>query len=911
MQTLRLIFQDIEESGLLLSARKLVLFKDDQINVLGFTCKPDTFSPMAERTNIFRKHPTVLTKHELHSWLGSACYLLNFVPNLNRKLASLFKALTRTKHKYGKINLTTTEEQLFREVCNDLANCKDLYYMRLDVPIQLLVDSSRTGVGVLLRQEVTPGEFRPIMYYSKLFSRQLSVSHCAWEWEILGLLTALTAEPVQYFLRASPFPIDIWMDNKACIIMLSTLTGVSPSKYTRWAAKILSLPFAFNLSHRSNKFDYSGPDYLSRITELFKEEPLCEREDYKKLSLEKVKLPDFEGREKTSFNDLCTMLKENPSIVDNVIGLNPTTFNPMTRKNIKKFIEKEPTVDDSKGFIDSKLGQHAEKLIENNEEKEEDIGLVENNYASFSNLKRELIINEQAKDLYTQSIISNILLNEKRRATSRFRLLNGALLVRLKDKRKPAGPQNYQIVLPFRLCAVVAAMIHSLTHCGSKRLVKLFLRHFYSKDVVGVSEEISVACKICTFYARQTGRFDAMHGRIQRDEHTLLCDHVRLPAERYNKIKRIGYLNIIDSQTGYSFARMCKTLSVTENIEIIRNALANTAGRTRLLISDNYRSLVRHNMCKGLNVQVSTGIAFSLGGKGIIESANAQLNKVLLKLSAMLGKTWAEVFTLAVIVYNSLPGGMLGKSDRSRRELYYKTVDENPFDLSQVLELTEDERRIDKVRSEVNEMIRREKLKRKIEFDKEREKYENRTIGKKIEIGTLVYVQKFQAHKWSNRYRPSIFQVTARKNLVLYVIPIVPKQGQRVLAVHVNQTKVFTPRLSRVFMYLPPELQNLLGCTINAEDIIAAKSLGIIPQNFSIEQFTGDFPVDICFSDQSGSDIEELESSSDDSDEDGPSGGDETNIPPTGHHQSHKKKFTKILNKAKRRFHKAFGRKNN
>ena len=128
---------------------------------------------------------------------------------------------------------------------------------------------------------------------------------------------------------------------------------------------------------------------------------------------------------------------------------------------------------------------------------------------------------------------------------------------------------------------------------------------------------------------------------------------------------------------------------------------------------------------------------------------------------------------------------------------------------------------------------------------------------------------------------------------------------------HVNQTKVFTPRLSRVFMYLPPELQNLLGCTINAEDIIAAKSLGIIPQNFSIEQFTGDFPVDICFSDQSGSDIEELESSSDDSDEDGPSGGDETNIPPTGHHQSHKKKFTKILNKAKRRFHKAFGRKNN
>ena len=852
-------FMDISESGLLLAAKKFVFFESKSIVCLGFECSPDNYCPIKDRFDLFSNYPTPVTKHDLYRYLGSVCYCMNFVPGLNLKLDKLFQALHRTKLKHGKVNLTPEEVELFQEVNKRMAHPQKLHYMRLDLPLELCCDSSRRGVGAVLRQEVEPDVFVPLLYYSKLFSRSLQISNCAYEHEILGLMTCVTAKPVLYYLMASVLPITIVMDNMAAVATLAALQSGKNQKITRWAHCIYSSPFKFNLKHCSNKTGFMLPDLLSRVSEIFTKDPLPVREDFTKLRKSQIHMPDFGDRKLIPFDEIRKMLNDKPEIVDNIIDYRRIDDDVIHRNKLKQMIVGKKG--DQKAVLKQQVAPSVKKIVNTNPQEENSKAEIGDIYAAYSTLNKESIIKDQARDPYTSAIIADILLHGTSKINNRFRVLNGTLLVRILNKKFTANPENYQIVLGFAMTCTVMGLLHSITHCGARRAIKLFARYFYSKDAYAVAAEIALSCRVCARHNRLTGIKDCpTRGIVTRTQNTLVIDHCHVGGPR--EVKRMtGFLNIVDSATGYSMARMVKSTGGEESITAVRDALNLCAGRVRLLMSDGAVGLASHKkmieLCKSYQTKTSVGVPYTIGGRAVVESSNKQILNLIDKLSIMLNKPWTDVFGPALVAYNYLPGGLFGESIRSKREMFFKCTDQSPFSLSNMLALEHNPKLYDRVSKSINRLIDKATHKIRVEQAEIQREFEAKEFTKKIKVGSLVYVQKLpekNVHKTEDKYRPSIYQVVARKNFLLFVVPIVEGHGNIALEVSIKNCKPFSPRLSKVYLHLPNQLQNLLGQQLSLSDVIEAKRLGILLPDFDETYADNSFPIDATMSEESSSD---------------------------------------------------------
>ena len=842
-------FKDFSESGMLISAKKMKFFESKSIEFLGFECTPDFFRPMSDRIKVFTQVSIPKTKHQLYGLLGCFCFFINFIPSLNVKLDLLFQALQRTKKKHGEINLTEKEIQILKEVCEEASSPENLYYIKLDIPLQLMIDSSKRGVGACIRQEIEPDIFRPVLYHSKLFSRTIQISHSSYEHEILGLLTCITSRPVVFMLQASPLPIEIGMDCAAAILMLSSLdNNVQPAKITRWANKIYQSNFNFKLLHITNKLGFAGPDYLSRISEIFTKESHPVRGNILNTPRDKIKIPDFNGRKSIPFTELRQMIQENPTMAGDINEYSELSNMKTYKKGIRNLII------------------HGNKsIIENDKDNKPEHGEVSNIYGAFSNISRESIIKEQSRDPYTKNKISQILLEGPKRENERFRVVGGVLLVRILNKKKPPSASNYQIVLGFKATCMVCALLHSLTHAGYKKVIKLFQKHFYSQDLYSVAAEITVSCKICAMHNKMTGFKDApLRGCITRTSHTLVVDHCLINNNKnYPKNKKIGFINIVDSVSGYSFAKMVTNTGSDQAVDAIRNAIEISGGNLRLLISDNATGLVKskkvQQLCKQTRTIGSTGIPYSLGGKAIVENSNRQILDIVNKLKAMLHKDWTETFMATMLIYNSMPGNLFGNTEKTRREVFFKCKEDAPFDFTRSLALSQNEKTIEKVKLQIDRMIEKETQRIKKEQKKIQLEYRKRDLKKKVQVGTLVYIQKIMnlfGEKGKSKHISSIFQVVARKNFEVYAIPLIENKESKAIHVHISRCKPFTPRLSKVFMHLPSHLQMLLGHRLTEQDLIIGKKEGLLNPDFELDKVPNNLPVDMNDTEDSSTEFE-------------------------------------------------------
>ena len=865
-QMLDLFFQDVLDSGLLLAAKKCIFFEEKEITYLGFVCTPKSFTPITERSSIFKAKIVPQTKAELYKFLGCAIYIMNHIPNLTLKLDRLFQVLKRVKAKHSKINLTQEEIELFNEVCDDLINPKHLYYMQLDLPLELSIDSSKRGMGSVLRQEYEPGLYRPILYYSKLFSKNIKISNSAYEHEILGLLTCVTSNPIKFYLQASPLPINIRMDAASVLVMLASMDGAFPSKITRWSNKIMSSGFSFKLLHASGKNgEFEGPDFLSRVAELVTDEQMPIRGNVLELTPEQIHIPDFAGQKTVSFESLKQMLEKNPDMIDNIIEYRDTFDEKQNKKQLERLILKpNHSKQDISQCISTKLGpKHADLLsdtVQGGNHENITVGHVNDIYASFTNLNKDQIIKEQSKDPFTSQLIRDILMKGVTQGNNRYKVLNGVMLVRLRNKKGKLEPSNYQIVVGFRYAVMLLGVIHALSHAGMKRCVKQFNRYFYAKNALQIAAEITVSCKICSRHNKMTGHFDSPVDRpITRTTNTLIIDHCFI--NRDNPVqKKIGFLNIVDSVSGFSFAKPVTSTKVSITKSIIANALELCGGKVRLLLSDNAQELANNTtikeLCKSLNCTTKTGIPRVIGSRSIVESSNKQLLDIIAKMSKMLNKPWTDVFSASLIVYNSLPGGLLNDQVRSKREIMFKTNEQSQFDICSLLQIDQEGTQGKRITRKINGLIQNALHKVKRQQIIAKEKFDKKTITKQIGIGSLVFVTKFDTvkkKKLSDSYQQNIYQVIARKGTQLFVAPILSIGTQKAKEVSVMNTKPFTPRLSQVFLYLPRHLQMLLGHPISPTHIVQAKRLGILPFDFQYTQIEHDFPMDTKFSDYSSS----------------------------------------------------------
>lgn len=164
-KTLRLVLQRLREKNLTLNKAKCE-FNMSQLKFLGHTLskegvKPDT--AIIKAINNFRV-PTNPT--EVKSFLG----LVNFCAKYIRDFATLAEPLRKLTRKEVKWQWNSEQQIAFETLKQRLTSADVISYYNQNAETNVIVDGSPFGLGAILNQEQSDGNFKPVAYASKTLS---------------------------------------------------------------------------------------------------------------------------------------------------------------------------------------------------------------------------------------------------------------------------------------------------------------------------------------------------------------------------------------------------------------------------------------------------------------------------------------------------------------------------------------------------------------------------------------------------------------------------------------------------------------------------------------------------------------------------------------------------------------------
>ena len=248
---LQLVFDRLRKADLRLKPTKC-LFLCEEVPYLGYVISKHGIRPDPSKTDKVRQFPTPTDPTKVRQFLGLASYYRRFVPGF-AKVAAPLHYLTKKDVPFA---WTEECEFAFSQLKQFLIEAPILCYPRFgpDESFLLETDASSIGLGAVLSQKQSDGEYHPIAYASRSLQpseKNYGIS----ELETLALVWA-----VKYFRTyILGHPCTVLTDHAACLSLLNT---PKPSaKLARWAMAIQEMNLT--LKHRSGRSNASA-DALSR-----------------------------------------------------------------------------------------------------------------------------------------------------------------------------------------------------------------------------------------------------------------------------------------------------------------------------------------------------------------------------------------------------------------------------------------------------------------------------------------------------------------------------------------------------------------------------------------------------------------------------------------------------------------------
>lgn len=245
---LRLVLERLRTHGLRCSLEKCH-FGADALDYLGYRVTAHNNRPQEKHVLQVRNFPRPTTMKELQSFLGTANWLREYVPDF-AALAAPLTGLVGKKH----FRWTDEAEVAFENLKEALA--KPLTLSRPDprLPFHLQTDASMHGMGAVVYQITPEGERRIISCASAKFTATEQKYHCN-EQETLCVVWACK----RYRALLGDRQFTLVTDSRA----LSWLDKYKDdrAKLTRWA--LLLQEYNFKVQHCPGKSNQL-PDYLSR-----------------------------------------------------------------------------------------------------------------------------------------------------------------------------------------------------------------------------------------------------------------------------------------------------------------------------------------------------------------------------------------------------------------------------------------------------------------------------------------------------------------------------------------------------------------------------------------------------------------------------------------------------------------------
>ena len=227
-----------------------------EIQLLGVTIDGIKQEASEVKKNEALEYPRPTNVTELRRFLGLTGYFRQFIKDYARKTVNLTGG-TKGRKK-GKIVWTEPMEREFEDVKNALREMKWLILPDYNKDFMLRTDASNTGLGAVLLQQDSEGEWRPVQWASKKLT-VIEMKYGITEKEMLAVFWGIMK--FAYELRGRKF--QLVTDHKA-LEEIRRKPYFENDRVNRWVEKIQE--FDFTVTYNKGE-ELVAADALSRIHE--------------------------------------------------------------------------------------------------------------------------------------------------------------------------------------------------------------------------------------------------------------------------------------------------------------------------------------------------------------------------------------------------------------------------------------------------------------------------------------------------------------------------------------------------------------------------------------------------------------------------------------------------------------------
>ena len=246
------VLKRLNEHGVTLNEKKCE-FKVQETKFLGYKISREGIAPDEEKVKAVLELPNPQNSTEVRRFLGMVNYYIKFLP----KLAQLSQPLRELLKKCNSWIWGPDQQESFDGIKVALTKAPILSFFQLDKNTRVAADTSLTGIGAVMEQEVEHGKWKPVQFASRSLS-ETEKRYSNIEREALGVTWA--CERMREFLIGRPFIIQT--DHKPLLTLFGkkALNELTP-RIQRFRMRLAT--FNYSMQHVAGKRFFT-PDTLSR-----------------------------------------------------------------------------------------------------------------------------------------------------------------------------------------------------------------------------------------------------------------------------------------------------------------------------------------------------------------------------------------------------------------------------------------------------------------------------------------------------------------------------------------------------------------------------------------------------------------------------------------------------------------------
>ena len=250
----RTVLTLLQSAGISLKLKKCAFFTA-AVDYLGHRIKPGKLEVASETCDAIRHAQPPTTQTEIRSFIGLCNVYRRFVKNFARIAAPLNNKLHKDQPKsFGA--LTDEEFEAFATLRNHLINPPILALPKVGKKYIVETDACDEQVGcVLLQEQDTEGDFRPIGYWSRTLN-PAERNYTTTERECLAIVWSILM--LRPYIEGTRFTVRTDHDSLRWLLNLADASG----RLARWRLRLAE--YEYDVVHRPG-IKHQAPDALSRL----------------------------------------------------------------------------------------------------------------------------------------------------------------------------------------------------------------------------------------------------------------------------------------------------------------------------------------------------------------------------------------------------------------------------------------------------------------------------------------------------------------------------------------------------------------------------------------------------------------------------------------------------------------------